>query len=172
MVEGNSLLQVFGYAAQSGAACFSKIVPQKVEVSFGFFPTKGSGTSGHAVDLLTVGFEGVGQVDVPPWQDGAVLSGCWLLAVGLEELGSFSHTGGVDFVQEPEGRCRNGLEAALLHRAGRGSPLVVERPCGQLRRARTCGFGAPAVGWCQQLCAHVGSVGFVCLRHLSCVPSC
>ena len=25
---------------------------------------------------------------------------------------------------------------------------------------------------CQQLCAHVGSVGFVCLRHLSCVPSC
>ena len=25
---------------------------------------------------------------------------------------------------------------------------------------------------CQQLCAHVGSVGFVYLRHLSCVPSC
>ena len=25
---------------------------------------------------------------------------------------------------------------------------------------------------CQQLCADVGSVGFVCLRHLSCVPSC
>ena len=55
----------------------------------GFFaqkPTKGSGTSGQAVDLLTVGFEGAGQVDVPPWQDGAVLSGCWLLANGLEEL--------------------------------------------------------------------------------------
>ena len=27
-------------------------------------------------------------------------------------------------------------------------------------------------GSCQQLCAHVGSVGFVYLRHLSCVPSC
>ena len=27
-------------------------------------------------------------------------------------------------------------------------------------------------GSCQQLCAHVGSIGFVCLRHLSCIPSC
>ena len=27
-------------------------------------------------------------------------------------------------------------------------------------------------GFCQQLCAHVGGVGFVCLRHQSCVPSC
>ena len=26
--------------------------------------------------------------------------------------------------------------------------------------------------FCQKLCAHVGSVGFVYLRHLSCVPSC
>ena len=27
-------------------------------------------------------------------------------------------------------------------------------------------------GSCQQLCAHIGSVGFVYLQHLSCVPSC
>ena len=33
-----------------------------------------------------------------------------------------------------------------------------------------CGLLPGAV--CQQLCAHVGSVGFVCLRLLSCVPSC
>ena len=32
--------------------------------------------------------------------------------------------------------------------------------------------GRQVENMCQQLCAHVGSVGFVCLRHLSCVPSC
>ena len=38
-------------------------------------------------------------------------------------------------------------------------------PCQQISKPKE------VPGSCQQLCAPVGSVGFVCLRHLSCVPS-
>ena len=45
--------------------------------------------------------------------------------------------------------------------------VVCKRPpCQQISESKE------VPGRCQQLCAHVGSVGFVCLWHLSCVPSC